>query len=578
MIKTESIDFHSHLPPYRSLLSPNARYDYQSHSLVPISQNELNNLKKYHMALRSQSNQKMAFKMKYKSLLNDVSRKKSKLSIKISNQNFSFLNQNQQSKLINHNTTTAVPEVDPMQFKNLPIEIQYNIFGMLDKHDLRNCSFVNKHFYKLSKRFLYQEVTFDSSYRFAQFVTLLRSNPKLGKLVQSIDLSNIKPCNYELERELESNDSDASKNSDEVSIYDESKIKSGWRDWKFSKNPLYSTNPPLYKIQSQSQSSMHSFNNNKKKKLNLSFLKRNKRNKLNHEKSYSSNELKHELATTRKPHPPINKYLLSFSNTKDIPIGYLIHLINLCPNLISVNLANVSLSTDYEVDKRFIYKFTPFDVIHNYPNNLLGNIENVDDSNSIYNLNINGRDNESIFSVSSNATTINGGSNNSKAVPTWKYNSLLAPETKTNCVNKSDKKLFLSDLNLKSINNQYLTKTNEKEILTLITKLHSHNVDFKYLNMSSIIWLNKSLIQTFLSKFLTKRNISDKFQPRNMIIDLTNSGMYKNLLWAKRFDLNTAEGHDLVVKLLNDELYDEFETYIMNERERRGRIAENYLH
>ena len=45
MLKTDSLDFHSYLPPYRSLINPNARYDYRTHSLIPLTQNDLNLLR-----------------------------------------------------------------------------------------------------------------------------------------------------------------------------------------------------------------------------------------------------------------------------------------------------------------------------------------------------------------------------------------------------------------------------------------------------------------------------------------------------------------------------------------------------
>lgn len=525
-----NIDYHSHLPPYRSLLTPNARYDYQLHSLIPLSQNELNNLHFENLKQRAPN-----VRMKYKSLLIDVNRK---LSMKFGNSS-TF-------------TTHSIPGLYH-DFQSLPIEIQYYIFNLLDFETLKTCLVLNKYYYKLLKSFIYRNLEFDSTYRFAQFITMLRLNPKLGKLVKSIDLSNLKPCNYEI--------SDV----DEDDGIDENEIKAGWRDWKFMKNPLYCNN--LTRIHSHNPSNTSvlsdgttSINTNSvtahKKRMKFSFFKPKK---------------KHELPSTSisHTHPMINKFLVNFSNTKDLPIGYILHLINMCPNLISINLGNLSLLTDYEISPDIIHKFHTFDIINNYPKQLLLNLNDIDDSNSIYNLNLNDIDD-----------TLSLYSHKSLKVPTpvWKYNSLLTPPPNLSYLNETDGKLYLSDLNLKSINNLYLTKCQELDILNLIIKTHGSNNFFQYLNLSSMIWVNKDLIKQFLNVFLHSllHQYVLRGQTKNLIIDLTNSGMYKDLAWAKIINLNTREGFQLVFDILNDELFDDFQRFINNERLRRGRIAENY--
>ena len=91
-------------------------------------------------------------------------------------------------------------------------------------------------------------------------------------------------------------------------------------------------------------------------------------------------------------------------------------------------------------------------------------------------------------------------------------------------MNKGDGKVYLSDLNLKEINSAYLKKINEDEILSAIINVHGKrlieydtllyripkplNVDIagtlKYINLSSMIWLNRKLIEKFLTRLLTK--------------------------------------------------------------------------
>ena len=51
-------------------------------------------------------------------------------------------------------------------------------------------------------------------------------------------------------------------------------------------------------------------------------------------------------------HPYTNKYLLKHALSKDLPLGYVLHLIRSCPNMKSLNLANVNISQDFEVQSR----------------------------------------------------------------------------------------------------------------------------------------------------------------------------------------------------------------------------------
>lgn len=518
-----SVDYSKSLPPYRSLLNPNSKYDYQLHSLIPISQNELNNLKVLFQ-------QKKQFKMKYKSLLNDV-----------------------KNKITNINSTNLVPSppvpsplpVGPC-FDKLPIEIQYHIFSFLRKEDLLVMLTVSSHFYKLSKKFIYKNVEFHSTFRFAQFITILRINNKLGNLLESIDLSTLK-----------------SEDDDEV---EDSQELAGWRDWKYFKNPLYVSNQ-LTKIQSNS-----SIDSNNKKKRNFGFL-RSKRNKTSPQTYHiAEHRVVHHSTVNAStvPHPKINRYLLNYASSKDLPIGFILHLIHLCPNLVSINLGNLSLLVDYEIDKKYVYKFQSLDIKNNY-SDISKNLVAVDDSSSIYGFNMDAKYNYPAFDTMSIKSS---SSKTSKASSRyiWKYNSLLTP---TPIVSKE--RLFLSDVNLKSINPNFLIKLDESDILDALVKRHKLNTNFYHLDLSSMIWLNKSLVQNFLAEFVFNK-FEFEFRPINLVIDLTNSGMYKDLVWAKRIDLRSKDGHNLLSKILKDDLLNDWEERQRDERIRRGRIAENYLH
>lgn len=785
-LQSNNIDFHSYLPSYRSLLTPNARYDYKTHSLIPISQHELNSIRlvnhaKKHSIDNGQSSNQLThnnsinsnnatskIKMKYKSLLSDVSRRTSILSMKINNNSMGTTIHNQlrhyqhsihhhlpqylHLQKINHQQHPVKQRVK-IQLKNLPPEVLIHIFSFIDDfQSYKFCLYVNKQFYQLSKPFLYSKLSFNSTYRFSQFITYLRLNKEIGYDINEIDLSNIKPGNYEFEEyeNSKNNQSNTNQNTnnthntnntnnfnqiendnentivnlhDSLKDDDSPKILAGWRDWKFKNNPLYSIHPynntltitngrnnsfvnsqqhqqhqqqnNLVKIQTNKSNHSNKSFNSKKKLSNLNFLKSRKRHKSNLNKSTKIKKIQSNsnLNLNRKPnsnvidlknsfnsykpliHPSTNKFLLSYQSSKDLPIGYILHLINLCPNLISLNLGNLSLSIDYEINKSMIYKYQPFDLMNNYSKDMIKTIDNIinfNDNEMIFNgsnINHDQTDYENFQSSSfqqsqiqnqniSNNTNSNQSINQYQSscapsssasslfsVPTFskpirKYNSLLPPLPTTvndiSYLSKGDGKVYLSDLNLKSINNDFLKTLNEDELLSTIIKLqqknnhqkliikrsttsnnhhHNHNQkrnikyhpSLKYINLSSMIWLTKKFVQDFLRelidddifKLINLDEINDDdnndfnddnefdenynesediISTDNLIIDLTDSGMYKNLKWATIIDLNKILGIKLAHKIINDKLLVTFDDHMRLERIRRGHIAENYFH
>lgn len=73
---------------------------------------------------------------------------------------------------------------------------------------------------------------------------------------------------------------------------------------------------------------------------------------------------------------------MNYSASKDLPIGYILHLISLCPNIISLNLGNLSLSTDYEISRSMMYKFRTFDLMDNYPKETAATINGIMNHNN----------------------------------------------------------------------------------------------------------------------------------------------------------------------------------------------------
>lgn len=636
MPHSELLDYHTHLPPYRLLLLPNARYDYQTHLFVPISQNELNSMRNANAAGSAKTSK---IKMKYKLLLLDVGRRTLLLSMRINGSLSEVLP-----------LQTQLKQKDafrcPVGFGVLPVELQVYIFGLVVlKEAYVACMHTSKSFYQLAKPWFYERVVFTSTYRFAQFVTYLRLNADVGRYVREVDLSGIKPGNYEAE--LDGSDDENSHLDEPADTFHvhhndshPGRIRAGWREWKFKSNPLYSVHTPsstnLTKIASNSQASAkslksYSLHTNKSTGLGstrrllkyLRYFRPRRRTLVDLEPIPSVPKVPstaaHDQPPARAPHPALNRFLLGYALSKDVPVGFILHLINLCPHVTVLNLGGLSLSIDYEITKAQMYKYQTFDLMNNYPSEMVRHIDaamSTETADSV--------DRESLRSfrmappsfgaeitrlkhdpeLSSSASLVFSMTTFSK--PIRKYNSLLPPLPSTvldiSYMSKGDLRVYLSDLNLKSINNAFLTKLNEREILTHILRLHSNKflsgANLRYLNLSLLIWLNKRMVHDFLYQFLNPEmyirgnhdsesvfslatDTSDESLfgsvGQELIIDLTDSGMYKNLEWATLIDLTTRSGRKIATRLINDDSFDTVDNYLRRERIRRGRIGENYL-
>ena len=48
-------------------------------------------------------------------------------------------------------------------------------------------------------------------------------------------------------------------------------------------------------------------------------------------------------------HPYTNKFLLKYASCRDLPLGYILHILNHCPNLVELDLSNLTICDDFRV-------------------------------------------------------------------------------------------------------------------------------------------------------------------------------------------------------------------------------------
>lgn len=587
------VEYNKYLPPYRSLLNPNAKYDYKTHSLVPLLPLELTSI-----VARFQANQqkpKGSLNMKYRSLLSDVSRKALKLLMKVTR----------------YQTLRATQTLwlRCTSFSQLPLEIQIWVFTLVgDTAAYRACLLASKRFYGLAKPFLYHDISFTLTYRLAQFVTCLRLNPQLGTYVVSVDVLQLKPGNYEWE--LQRDEHDDGEWDDDV-VVNTAAVLASWRDWKFKNNPLYALHPapPVPLAKTLTNASVSLAYSQKRAKLSKYFRRRS------HASALPATPHLHQLHPL--PHPRINRFLMNYSLSKDVPVGYVLHLIALCPNLRLLNMGSLSLSTDYQLQPLAAHKYQVYDLMNNYHKDLLKIVDAIAPMQLQVSANpfLNHPHVRLPFDAASalllrlpfDSSGLLVFSINTFSKPIRKYNSLLPPNppsvTGMLYLHKGDGKIYLSDLNLKAINTAHLLIVLESDVLHALA-LRTDTL--RSVNLSSLIWLSARLVREYLLKLLALElrcaSVDGKeyvlYRNRHFVLgepldadedavvdtrgspvmlDLTDLGMHKNLPWAQRIDSRTRKGQRLIHRILNDELVLQFEEYLIRERVRRGRIGENYF-
>jgi len=107
---------------------------------------------------------------------------------------------------------------EPPSLTNIPTELVHTICCYLSRDDLCNLICVCKRMHTEITVLLYAKPQFVSTYRLAQFVTIISHNQRLAELVRELNLSDISklPTDFGL---------------------------AGWREWKYRSEKLYTLYP-----------------------------------------------------------------------------------------------------------------------------------------------------------------------------------------------------------------------------------------------------------------------------------------------------------------------------------------------
>ncbi|XBW35930.1 hypothetical protein QEN19_001502 [Hanseniaspora menglaensis] len=255
---------------------------------------------------------------------------------------------------------------------------------------------LSKKTHVLVEKQLYSNVAFESTYRLAQFLAILKKSQSdyskgiasysLSDYVVSIDLSQL-TSGYNLFKTYCKNKEFLTDNLsvDKISF-------ATWRDWRLRDSLTYGNkmrgfpNGVLKRANSNSFIVSSSFQNQEKtkkqkrrKKAYLKVIKKKfslKKNSVYNTDVFVKKNPKIEdsvlfVSKINKQlelnHPFSNLHLLKFKNNRDIPIGYLIHLLKICKNLKTLNMDRLSISEDTLLfEKKLCFKTFKLDDIINF--------------------------------------------------------------------------------------------------------------------------------------------------------------------------------------------------------------------
>lgn len=240
----------------------------------------------------------------------------------------------------------------------------------------------------------------------------------------------------------------------------------------------------------------------------------------------------------RTHHPYTNKFLLKYAPYRDIPIGYVLHILKVCPNITHLNLSNLVFCSDFELVGKKPKKIMACSsllpavqesVISSSKSEAELEVIYLTDSNKNYDYY---NDSKSSHSRRSSTFGQNPNSFLNSSSNTSDYPLPIEGQSKRRHFNRQSNN---TDVQLR--------KLNPTEVFEYLSKNHSVNA-LKDIKMDGIVWCRQTMIKYFILKTFTEND------DKKMNFSFANSGLNMNLVWTCMGDLQ-----DFVTLLVMDEIY-----------------------
>ncbi|SCU84966.1 LADA_0D04940g1_1 [Lachancea dasiensis] len=242
-------------------------------------------------------------------------------------------------------------------------------------------------------------------------------------------------------------------------------------------------------------------------------------------------------------HPVTNKFLLKYSLSKDIPLGYLFHIVHHCPNILSLNLANLVLSADFQVHLRM-------DPARMHRSSLLPDVEVATSSEDA----LLGKNLEPVYFTDSSKGHAFYGGNTSAKLKVLDELHFVSPYTMLGESWISSKypppidqhtKIRSQRVRNRRIQNYNLTKLEVRDLFHLV---YEKLTRLTHLQMDNVVWCNQPDVKEFVFSSLEKN--------ADLNVSFAHAGMGRNLSWASKGSVSQFVAIVLLGEILDrDDLY-----------------------
>lgn len=235
----------------------------------------------------------------------------------------------------------------------------------------------------------------------------------------------------------------------------------------------------------------------------------------------------------RTGHPYANKFLLKYAPFRDLPIGYILHLLKLCPNITHLDLSHLIFCIDYEIITK-----KPSKILNN--SSMLPAVQESVESTSKAETQL-----DVVYLTDSNKNY-----DYYNQVARGRTGTQVATNFFTTCGNNDDSPQLIDAQNRgrtlarhKSINGVQLRKLNPAEIFEYLCD-HQLNNALQHVKMDDILWCRQNMIKYLIMKSFEKKDSKD------IRFSFARAGLNRNLAWTCNGQLN-----DFVSLLVMDHIH-----------------------
>ena len=272
-----------------------------------------------------------------------------------------------------------------------------------------------------------------------------------------------------------------------------------------------------------------------------------------HPSNYRPSKLKFSIEQPFSTHHPYaNKFLLKYAPYKDLPLGYILHMLNSCPNLVELNLSNLVICSDFKLinqrteRRRMTSSLLPAvqeSSISAGPERDLEVVYMTDSGKGYeYYESLNKKHSRSSSLGNNPSSWIGGQSNWIDYPPPIDAQTKTREEHRRNNTLNQNKNVVLKKLNPFEIFKMISNRNEEKGGYSALTKV----------KMNDIVWCRQYMVKYFVMRTF-RQHLSYKSMDNNsyerLIFSFRDSGLDRNFSWACN-----ARLHEFVALMVMDQL------------------------